>query len=128
MKARKVFLASGGTILTELHPDRCWHSEEVSSVEVEVDDDAICDICEERIKEIPDGMVRADGEVLFTFEEAHQALDIGLVSEIECECDTCPRECPNWSPEEDPLEVDCDHEEDLGLDYRTDAAQAGEDW
>lgn len=27
----KVFLASGGTVITEAHEDRCWYSEEVDS-------------------------------------------------------------------------------------------------
>ncbi len=62
MKARRVFLADGGTILTEAHEQRCWAAEEVASVEIELDDygDEVCDICEQPIWD--DAMDEVDEE------------------------------------------------------------------
>lgn len=45
MKATRIFLASGTTLLVEAGEDRCWHSEEISEVEVEIEYEWECGIC-----------------------------------------------------------------------------------
>lgn len=44
---------------------------------------------------IPPDRCRVDG-VLCTFPEAHRRLDAGA-TDVECEHDDCPRDCPNWT-------------------------------
>lgn len=45
MRATRIFLASGGTLLVEAEEDRCWHSEEISEVEIEMEEEWECGIC-----------------------------------------------------------------------------------
>jgi len=54
VKALHVNLAMGGVLITEAHGSRCWHAEEVASVEIDVPADTRCDLCGELIEDEAD--------------------------------------------------------------------------
>lgn len=54
MRATRIFLTTGEAATVEAGDDRCWASEEVSDVEVDVEDGTTCDVCGCEIKEPAD--------------------------------------------------------------------------
>jgi hypothetical protein len=49
IKATRIFLVDGDSAVVEHGENRCWASEEVQEIEIEVPKGTRCDICDETI-------------------------------------------------------------------------------
>lgn len=50
MKAILITTATGAQFIVEAKEKRCWHSEEIAEIEIEVNPNTHCDICQKPIQ------------------------------------------------------------------------------